>query len=158
MVLILKSSNKVMQTFVCKTDGERHWILCWTYRRTYNFKRIFWECKARQIAIDSILWNSEMEQWLDYWLPDDVQCQVLKKDYALTYQTVMNRIMILTWYVLYFQGVYQWNSKSQNRNIFASNFIPIWLNAYHHSGACCIFPCSASNFIPIWLANGIPKV
>jgi len=52
--------------------------------------------KARQIAIDSILWNSEMEQWLDYWLPDDVQCQVLKKDYALTYQTVMNRIMILT--------------------------------------------------------------
>ena len=52
--------------------------------------------KARQIAIDSILWNSEMEQWLDYWLPADVQCQVLKKDYALTYQTVMNRIMILT--------------------------------------------------------------
>ena len=52
--------------------------------------------KARHIAIDSILWNSEMEQWLDYWLPDDVQCQVLKKDYALTYQTVMNRIMILT--------------------------------------------------------------
>ena len=52
--------------------------------------------KARQIAIDSILWNSEMEQWLDYWLPDDVQYQVLKKDYALTYQTVMNRIMILT--------------------------------------------------------------
>ena len=50
--------------------------------------------KARQIAIDSILWNSEMEQWLDYWLPDDVQCQVLKKDYALTYQTAMNIIMI----------------------------------------------------------------
>jgi len=39
--------------------------------------------KARQIAIDSILWNSEMEQWLDYWLPADVQCQVLKKEEGL---------------------------------------------------------------------------
>ena len=48
--------------------------------------------KARQIAIDSILWNSEMEQWLDYWLPDDVQCQVLKKDYALTYQLLWTEL------------------------------------------------------------------
>jgi neutral trehalase len=39
--------------------------------------------KARQIAIDSILWNSEMEQWLDYWLPADVQCQVLQKEEGL---------------------------------------------------------------------------
>ncbi|XP_062205881.1 probable trehalase [Phragmites australis] len=61
--------------------------------------------KARHIAIDSILWNSEMEQWLDYWLPTDGN----------------------------FQGVYQWKSNSQNRNIFASNFVPLWLNA-HHSG------------------------
>ena len=33
--------------------------------------------RARHIAIDSILWNSEMEQWLDYWLPADADCQVL---------------------------------------------------------------------------------
>ncbi|CAL5001319.1 unnamed protein product [Urochloa decumbens] len=63
--------------------------------------------KARHIAIDSILWNSEMEQWLDYWLPTDGDCQ---------------------------QGVYQWRFGSQNRNTFASNFIPLWLNA-HHSGS-----------------------
>ncbi|CAL5013388.1 unnamed protein product [Urochloa decumbens] len=63
--------------------------------------------KARHIAIDSILWNSEMEQWLDYWLPTDGDCQ---------------------------QGVYQWKSDSQNRDTFASNFIPLWLNA-HHSGS-----------------------
>ncbi|CAL4915149.1 unnamed protein product [Urochloa decumbens] len=63
--------------------------------------------KARHIAIDSILWNSEMDQWLDYWLPADGNCQ---------------------------QGGYQWRSDSQNRKIFASNFIPLWLNA-HHSGS-----------------------
>ncbi|XP_066389780.1 probable trehalase [Miscanthus floridulus] len=59
--------------------------------------------RARHIAIDSILWNSEMEQWLDYWLPADADCQ----------------------------RVHEWKSNSQNRNIFASNFIPLWLNAYH---------------------------
>ncbi|KAL6642811.1 hypothetical protein ACP70R_020992 [Stipagrostis hirtigluma subsp. patula] len=61
--------------------------------------------KARHNAIDSILWNSEMEQWLDYWLPTDENCQ----------------------------GVYEWKSSSQNHNIFASNFVPLWLNA-HHTG------------------------
>ncbi|KAM0898693.1 hypothetical protein ACQ4PT_021761 [Festuca glaucescens] len=60
--------------------------------------------KARHTAIETILWNSEMEQWLDYWLPLDGN-----------------------------QGVYKWESKSQNRNIFASNFVPLWLNA-HNSG------------------------
>jgi len=64
--------------------------------------------KARHIAIDSILWNSEMEQWLDYWLPTDGDSQ---------------------------QGVYQWKSDSQNRKIFASNFFPLWLNAYHSGSA-----------------------
>ncbi|KAJ1296552.1 hypothetical protein BS78_01G310000 [Paspalum vaginatum] len=59
--------------------------------------------KARHIAIDSILWNSDMEQWLDYWLPADRGCQ----------------------------GVYQWKPNSQNHNIFASNFVPLWLNAHH---------------------------
>jgi neutral trehalase len=33
--------------------------------------------KARHIAIDSILWNSEMDQWLDYWIPTDGNSQVL---------------------------------------------------------------------------------
>uniref|UniRef100_A0ACD5TJ10 Uncharacterized protein n=1 Tax=Avena sativa TaxID=4498 RepID=A0ACD5TJ10_AVESA len=61
--------------------------------------------KARHTAIETILWNSEMEQWLDYWLPIDGN-----------------------------QGVYKWEPKSQNRNIFASNFVPLWLNA-HNSGS-----------------------
>jgi hypothetical protein len=39
--------------------------------------------KAHQIAIDSILWNSDMEQWLDYWLPTDVKCQVPMKEEGL---------------------------------------------------------------------------
>uniref|UniRef100_A0A0D3HFQ8 Trehalase n=1 Tax=Oryza barthii TaxID=65489 RepID=A0A0D3HFQ8_9ORYZ len=59
--------------------------------------------KARHNAIDSVLWNTDMEQWLDYWLPTDGNCQ----------------------------GVYQWKSISQNRAIFASNFVPLWLNAQH---------------------------
>ncbi|CAM0956441.1 unnamed protein product [Alopecurus aequalis] len=58
--------------------------------------------KARQTAIETILWNSEMEQWLDYWLPTDGERQ----------------------------GVYKWESKSQNRNVFASNFVPLWLKAH----------------------------
>uniref|UniRef100_A0A0D9XLM9 Trehalase n=1 Tax=Leersia perrieri TaxID=77586 RepID=A0A0D9XLM9_9ORYZ len=61
--------------------------------------------KARHNAIESVLWNSDMEQWLDYWLPTDENCQ----------------------------GVYQWKPNSQNRVIFASNFVPLWLNA-HHAG------------------------
>ncbi|CAN6300387.1 unnamed protein product [Urochloa humidicola] len=72
-----------------------------------TYEKFLEASKARHIAINSILWNSEMEQWLDYWLPTDGDCQ---------------------------QGVYQWKSAAQNRKIFASNFIPLWLNA-HHSGS-----------------------
>jgi alpha,alpha-trehalase len=54
--------------------------------------------KARQIAIYSILWNSDMEQWLDYWLPTDVKCQVPMKEYGFCHDlsNVMNDIMMLT--------------------------------------------------------------
>ncbi|CAN6300388.1 unnamed protein product [Urochloa humidicola] len=69
-----------------------------------TYEKFLEASKARHIAINSILWNSEMEQWLDYWLPTDGDCQ---------------------------QGVYQWKSAAQNRKIFASNFIPLWLNAHH---------------------------
>ncbi|RLM84943.1 putative trehalase [Panicum miliaceum] len=94
-----------LNAFIYKMERDIEFFAELTGEHTTS-KEFSETAKARQIAIDSILWNSEMEQWLDYWLPADVQCQ----------------------------GVYQWNSKSQNRNIFASNFIPIWLNAYHHSG------------------------
>ncbi|PUZ69352.1 hypothetical protein GQ55_2G101200 [Panicum hallii var. hallii] len=95
-----------LNAFIYKMERDIEFFAELTGEHTTS-KEFSETAKARQIAIDSILWNSEMEQWLDYWLPADVQCQ----------------------------GVYQWNSKSQNRNIFASNFIPIWLNAYHHSGS-----------------------
>jgi alpha,alpha-trehalase len=36
--------------------------------------------KARHNAIDSVLWNADMEQWLDYWLPTDGNCQVFPID------------------------------------------------------------------------------
>jgi len=113
-------------------DIEFFAVLIGEYTTSKEFSEA---AKARQIAIDSILWNSNMEQWLDYWLPTDVKCQVPMKEEGLCHDlsSVMNDIMMLTCYVLYFQSVYQWNSKSQNHNIFASNFIPIWLNV-HHSG------------------------
>ncbi|XP_038977904.1 probable trehalase isoform X2 [Phoenix dactylifera] len=59
--------------------------------------------KARQAAIRSIFWNSEMEQWLDYWLISKSNCE----------------------------EVYQWEAHYQNRNIFASNFIPLWIETYN---------------------------
>ncbi|XP_066393856.1 probable trehalase isoform X1 [Miscanthus floridulus] len=93
-----------LNTFMYKMERDIEFfaVLIGEYTTSKEFSEA---AKARQIAIDSILWNSNMEQWLDYWLPTDVKCQ----------------------------SVYQWNSKSQNHNIFASNFIPIWLNV-HHSG------------------------
>lgn len=107
--------------------------------------------KARHTAIETILWNSEMEQWLDYWLPTDGKRQVLNKDISLvSYIPIRLRCTfsddINLMHQLLFQGVYKWESKSQNRNIFASNFVPLWLNA-HDSGASCTFPVSCVCFL-----------
>lgn len=98
-----------LNTFICKMERD---IAVFAKLIGENATaEIFSEAsKARHKAIESILWNSEMEQWLDYWLPTDGNCQ----------------------------GIYQWESKSQNRNIFASNFIPLWLNA-HNSGFARFF-------------------
>ncbi|WVZ57415.1 hypothetical protein U9M48_007802 [Paspalum notatum var. saurae] len=83
--------------------------------------------KARRIAIDSILWNSDMEQWLDYWLPTDRGCQ----------------------------GVYQWKSNSQNRNIFASNFVPLWLNAHHLGSVQFADPAKSERVMASLQASGL---
>ncbi|KAI5017512.1 hypothetical protein ZWY2020_042400 [Hordeum vulgare] len=93
-----------LNTFICKM--ERDIVVFAKLIGEKTTAEIFSQAsEARHTAIESLLWNSEMEQWLDYWLPTDGNCQ----------------------------GVYKWESKSQNRNIFASNFIPLWLNA-HNSG------------------------
>lgn len=83
--------------------------------------------KARHVAIDSILWNSDMEQWVDYWLPTDGE----------------------------YQGVYQWKSNSQNRNIFASNFIPLWLNAHHLGSVQFADPAKSERVMASLQASGL---
>ncbi|XP_072963305.1 probable trehalase [Typha angustifolia] len=65
-------------------------------------EKFFKALKARQAAIASIFWNSNMEQWLDYRLINRSNCE----------------------------EVYQWQAHYQNTNIFASNFIPLWTKAY----------------------------
>ncbi|KAG8084107.1 hypothetical protein GUJ93_ZPchr0010g8488 [Zizania palustris] len=56
---------------------------------------------ARYNAIESVLWNSDMEQWLDYWLPTDGNGQVLTKDISLmSYNVIVsngaNTLILLT--------------------------------------------------------------
>ncbi|KAL7100380.1 hypothetical protein ACP275_09G142400 [Erythranthe tilingii] len=59
--------------------------------------------KARKAAINTILWNAETSQWLDYWL----------KESNLS------------------EDVYKWDASSQNKKSFASNFIPLWINSFN---------------------------
>lgn len=56
--------------------------------------------KARLAAIKSVFWNAEMEQWLDYWLASESDCK----------------------------EVHQWEARNQNHKVFASNFIPVWID------------------------------
>ncbi|GFS44444.1 trehalase 1 [Actinidia rufa] len=59
--------------------------------------------EARKEAMNAVFWNEEMGQWLDYWLSKGTQC---KDDYT-------------------------WRASNQNRNIFASNFIPLWIDLFN---------------------------
>ncbi|XP_073285557.1 trehalase-like isoform X3 [Primulina huaijiensis] len=61
--------------------------------------------EARKKAINSILWNAEMGQWLDYWLSDSLYIE--SKD------------------------VYIWNASYQNKKVLASNFIPLWIQSFN---------------------------
>ncbi|KAF6983791.1 hypothetical protein CFC21_001906 [Triticum aestivum] len=93
-----------LNTFICKMERDIA-VFAKLIGEKATAELFSQASKARHTAIESLLWNSEMEQWLDYWLPTDGNCQ----------------------------GPYKWELKSQNRNIFASNFVPLWLNA-HNSG------------------------
>ncbi|CAN4127160.1 unnamed protein product [Withania somnifera] len=53
----------------------------------------------RQKAMNSIFWNTEMGQWLDYWLGNS--------------NTAENK--------------YKWEDLHQNKKSFASNFVPLWI-------------------------------
>ncbi|KAH9317208.1 hypothetical protein KI387_018977, partial [Taxus chinensis] len=67
---------------------------------------------ARHLAIDAILWNNDMGQWLDYWL-DQYKCESIQINHQLS------------------EDVYFWDATNQNKNIFASNFFPLWIEAFH---------------------------
>ncbi|CAI9093410.1 OLC1v1028908C1 [Oldenlandia corymbosa var. corymbosa] len=60
---------------------------------------------TRQKAMNSILWNKEMGQWLDYWLTKGNT----PKD----------------------GDFYNWEASNQNKQPFASNFIPLWISLFH---------------------------
>ncbi|CAA6656334.1 unnamed protein product [Spirodela intermedia] len=53
---------------------------------------------SRRETLKSVFWNDEMGQWLDYRLKDD-KCE----------------------------DGQEWDARNQNRNIFASNFVPLWI-------------------------------
>ncbi|XP_057420497.1 probable trehalase isoform X2 [Lotus japonicus] len=56
----------------------------------------------RKKSMNSVFWNSNMTQWLDYWLSDSTseEIQVLK-------------------------------TTQQNENAFASNFVPLWMKPFY---------------------------
>ncbi|KAE9451083.1 hypothetical protein C3L33_16996, partial [Rhododendron williamsianum] len=60
--------------------------------------------QARKRAMNAIFWNEEMGQWLDYWLSDRTTCK---------------------------EDGYTWEASNQNRNVFASNFIPLWIELFN---------------------------
>ncbi|KAG6501496.1 hypothetical protein ZIOFF_041377 [Zingiber officinale] len=61
--------------------------------------------KARMAAIRSIFWNSDMAQWLDYWLMTNNSEKSQRQEVH-----------------------------HQNHHIFASNFVPLWIRAYGSDG------------------------
>ncbi|XP_028099384.1 probable trehalase [Camellia sinensis] len=58
--------------------------------------------QARKQAMNSVFWNAEMGQWLDYWLSNGTTCKG-----------------------------HTWEASNQNRNIFASNFVPLWIELFN---------------------------
>ncbi|KAH7352593.1 hypothetical protein KP509_19G053200 [Ceratopteris richardii] len=62
--------------------------------------------KARQLAINSIMWDDEAGQWFDYAL-DPEQCEAH-----------LNKV------------VYVWDEKFQRKITSASNFIPLWTSIF----------------------------
>ncbi|XP_062074671.1 trehalase-like [Humulus lupulus] len=60
---------------------------------------------VRKKAMESVFWNGEMGQWFDYWL-NRSSCEEAET----------------------------WNVENQNQKIFASNFIPLWIETFRSDG------------------------
>ncbi|KAH9751052.1 Trehalase [Citrus sinensis] len=65
--------------------------------------------QARKAAIDSVFWNEENGQWLDYWISNGTSSQECQR----------------------------WKASNQNNNTFASNFVPIWIDLFN-SDTCIV--------------------
>ncbi|XP_061965965.1 trehalase-like [Populus nigra] len=59
--------------------------------------------EARKNAINSVFWNGEMGQWFDYRLTNGAICKESET----------------------------WQACNQNQNVYASNFIPLWIDLFH---------------------------
>ncbi|XP_045822741.1 probable trehalase isoform X2 [Trifolium pratense] len=56
---------------------------------------------VRKEAINSVFWNANMKQWLDSWLSNNTH------------------------------EVHNWDTLHQNQNVFASNFVPLWMKPFY---------------------------
>ncbi|XVF53127.1 hypothetical protein PTKIN_Ptkin05aG0075200 [Pterospermum kingtungense] len=59
--------------------------------------------QTRVKAFNSVFWNENKGQWLDYWLGNAAECE----------------------------EPHIWEAQNQNQNIFASNFVPLWIDLFH---------------------------
>ncbi|KAH8522178.1 hypothetical protein Peur_040719 [Populus x canadensis] len=63
--------------------------------------------KARKNAINSVFWNGKKGQWFDYRLTNGTICKESET----------------------------WQACNQNQNVYASNFIPLWIDLFHSDAA-----------------------
>lgn len=59
---------------------------------------------VKKKAIDAVLWNEVKAQWLDYWLSNNTHSD---------------------------PEIEIWKACNQNENVFASNFVPLWIKLFH---------------------------
>ncbi|KAK1564667.1 hypothetical protein Q3G72_008408 [Acer saccharum] len=58
---------------------------------------------ARKQAINSVFWNEEKGQWLDYWINNGTTCE----------------------------ESHTWEAGNQNHNVYASNYAPLWIDLFN---------------------------
>ncbi|XP_057826524.2 probable trehalase isoform X1 [Cryptomeria japonica] len=65
----------------------------------------------RYAAINAIMWNDEMGQWLDYWIDSDRSLLNQENDKQC-------------------KEIHIFNRNNQNKTIYASNFVPLWIEPF----------------------------
>lgn len=101
-----------------------------------TLERFVMASQARKEAITSIFWNEQMGQWLDYWLNDSNSCLVeFWVMFCLDLLNCYCTQIFLSYSYVYLQDPHIWDASNQNQNVFASNFIPLWIKPFY-SGMC----------------------